>query len=161
MQKENYIWGFLRLGLGLIFLWAFFDKLFGLGFATASDKSWLGGTSPTFGFLKFGAHGPFASFYNAIAGNIIVDLLFMGGLLFIGIALTFGILVRLGGSIGILMLFLMWTALLPPENHPFLDEHIIYILVIIGLILTDSGRYLGFGRLWSNLKIVRKYKILR
>ncbi len=26
--------GLLRLSLGLVFLWAFFDKVFGLGFAT-------------------------------------------------------------------------------------------------------------------------------
>ena len=160
MQKEDYIWGLLRLFLGLIFLWAFFDKLFGLGFATVSDKSWLSGNSPTFGFLKFGVHGPFAPFYNTIAGNIVVDLLFMAGLLFVGIALTFGILVRLGGYTGITMLFLMWTSLLPPENHPFLDEHVIYILVIIGLILANAGNYFGFGRFWSNLKIVKRYKIL-
>ncbi len=32
----GYVWGIFRLGMGWIFLWAFFDKLFGLGYATAS-----------------------------------------------------------------------------------------------------------------------------
>jgi len=39
----------MRILLGIIFLWAFVDKLFGLGFATSSAKSWLGGASPTSG----------------------------------------------------------------------------------------------------------------
>ena len=51
-KKEEVIWSLLRISLGLIFLWVFFDKLFGLGFATLPDKSWLLGNSHTFGFLK-------------------------------------------------------------------------------------------------------------
>ena len=42
-KKQEYILGLLRISIGLIFLWAFFDKLFGLGFATSFDKSWLAG----------------------------------------------------------------------------------------------------------------------
>lgn len=51
--KGKYIWGLLRLGMGWIFFWAFIDKVFGLGFATATGKGWIDGVSPTFGFLKF------------------------------------------------------------------------------------------------------------
>jgi len=50
--------------MGWTMLWPFLDKLFGLGFATSSDKSWLSGTSPTFGFLKFGTKGPFMQFFQ-------------------------------------------------------------------------------------------------
>ena len=57
MKKENLIWGILRLALGWIFLWAFLDKVFGLGFATTPEKSWINGVSPTYGFLKFGTTG--------------------------------------------------------------------------------------------------------
>ena len=33
----------LRLALGVEFLWAFFDKLFGLGYSTPSARAWLNG----------------------------------------------------------------------------------------------------------------------
>ena len=44
----------LRLALGVEFLWAFVDKLFGLGYSTPSARAWLNGGSPTKGFLKGG-----------------------------------------------------------------------------------------------------------
>ena len=33
-RPVNTIWGLTRISIGLVFLWAFFDKLFALGFAT-------------------------------------------------------------------------------------------------------------------------------
>ena len=90
----------LRIAFGLTFLWAFFDKMFALGFHTGYDQAgnldrfgdaaWINGGSPTEGFLAFGADGPFKDFYNNIAGAAWADWLFMLGLLGIGIALTFG-----------------------------------------------------------------------
>ncbi len=159
--KEKLIWSLLRLGMGWIFIWSFFDKLFGLGFNTVSEKSWLAGGSPTFGFLKFGTYGPFASIYHAMAGNAIVDWLFMMGLLFVGLTLILGIAVRLGSYVGILMLFLIWTALLPPEHNPILDKHIIYILVLIGLTTVNSGKRIGLGSWWEEREIVKKNPVLK
>ena len=159
-NKLKAVLGLLRLGMGFIFLWAFFDKLLGLSFATTPEKAWLSGGSPTSGFLQFGVHGPFANFYHSLAGIPAVDWLFMLGLLFVGISLTLGIFVRLGGLTGIIMLLLMYGALgLPPENHPFIDNHIIYILVMGILILGNAGKYFGFGNTWHNTSFVQKYKI--
>lgn len=160
LKKEQVIWGLLRLGMGLIFLWAFFDKVFGLGFTTTPDKAWIAGGSPTLGFLQFGTSGPFAAFYQSIAGNIFVDWIFMLGLLLIGLALILGVGVRIAGYTGALMMLLMWTAVLPPEHHPFLDEHIIYGMVLIGLTFIKSGHWIGFGKWWSKLNIVKKYPML-
>ncbi|MCH8627748.1 DoxX family protein [Arsenicicoccus piscis] len=42
----------LRLVLGWTFLWAFIDKLFGLGFATPSARAWIDGGTPAQGFMK-------------------------------------------------------------------------------------------------------------
>jgi thiosulfate dehydrogenase [quinone] large subunit len=160
-NRLQYVWGLLRLGMGWIFFWAFIDKLFGLGFATAPDKAWIAGGSPTFGFLKFATKGPFAEFYQGLAGNVLVDWLFMLGLLFVGITLLSGILVRLGGYTGALMLVLMYTAgFLPPQHNPFLDDHLIYALIMIGLTVTKSGYWLGLGKWWSRIKIVERYPIL-
>ncbi|MBI2625363.1 MAG: hypothetical protein HYW70_03475 [Candidatus Nealsonbacteria bacterium] len=164
MERENkakYAFGLLRLAMGWIFFWAFIDKLFGLGFSTLPEKSWIAGSSPTFGFLKFATKGIFAPFYQSLAGNPLVDWLFMLGLLFAGITLIFGVLLRLGGSVAILMLTFFYTAgFMPPEHNPFLDEHIIYIFVILALILVGSGRWLGFGQRWSNTKLVGKLRFL-
>lgn len=37
----------LRLTTGFIFLWAFLDKLFGLGFSTPSERAWINGGKPS------------------------------------------------------------------------------------------------------------------
>ena len=42
-----YMWAIARLSLGWIFLWAFLDKLFGLGHETPSARAWIDGGSPT------------------------------------------------------------------------------------------------------------------
>src|SRR5690349_13902643 len=68
--------GLARISLGWVFLWAFLDKTFGLGHATPSKDAWIDGGSPTFGFLSFGAAGPFKGAYNSIAGDAWADWLF-------------------------------------------------------------------------------------
>ncbi|MDP2641507.1 MAG: DoxX family membrane protein [Candidatus Yanofskybacteria bacterium] len=159
---KNYIWGVLRLALGWIFLWAFLDKVFGLGFATQAGKGWIDGGSPTSGFLAFGTKGPFAEFFQGLAGVPLVDWLFMLGLLFVGASLLLGIFVRLASLTGITMLLFIYTAsAILPEHNPFLDDHIIYAIILAGLMTTPSGRYLGLGGLWEKLPLVRNMRILR
>lgn len=147
--RERYIWVALRLGLGWLFLWAFLDKLFGLGFATASESAWLAGGSPTFGYLNFATSGPFAPLFQSLAGNPVADWLFMLGLLLLGLALILGIGVQIAGYSGALLMFLMWLSHLPPENNPFLDEHIIYLITLIGLARVKAGQVAGLGKWWS------------
>jgi len=148
-NKERYIWAVLRIGMGWIFLWGFLDKLFGLGFATASEKAWLAGGSPTSGYLNFATSGPFAPLFQSLAGNPVVDWLFMLGLLLLGLALILGIGVKIAGYSGALLMFLMWLSHLPPENNPFLDEHIIYLIILIGLATVKAGQVVGLGKWWS------------
>jgi thiosulfate dehydrogenase [quinone] large subunit len=152
----SYVWAVTRLGLGWIFLWAFLDKAFGLGHETASADSWINGGSPTEGFLS-GSVGPFSSIYHSIAGAGMVDALFMVGLAAIGGLLLLGIGMRFACGAGALMVVLMWSAALPPENNLFLDDHIIYALVLIGLALAGAGNTLGFGRMWTKTSLVRRF----
>lgn len=160
-MKEK-ILGIIRICLGWVFFWAFTDKTFGLGFATESSRSWVNGGSPTEGFLKFGTKGPFADFYQGLAGNPIVDWLFMIGLLFIGLSLIFGIGIRIASYSGALMLVLMYTAgFILPENNPLIDDHIIYALVLIYIAHMNAGDYLGFGKKWSNTKLVKNNNLLK
>jgi thiosulfate dehydrogenase [quinone] large subunit len=48
-----------RMLLGFTFLWAFFDKTFGLGYTTTSSNAWIHSGSPTYGFLAHVKVGPF------------------------------------------------------------------------------------------------------
>lgn len=159
--KEQVIWTLLRVSMGWIFLWGFLDKTFGLGFATTPERAWLAGGSPTTGFLANAVQGPLALFFRGLAGSVIVDWLFMLGLLLIGSALLLGIGIRIAAYSGSLLMFLMWLALLLPENNPILDEHIIYILVLIGLSSVPSGEWCGLGDWWKRTQLVRKFPILR
>ncbi len=129
MQKT--IYGLLRIFMGFIFLWAFFDKTFGLGFATKFENAWIRGGSPTTGFLKFGVHGPMTNFFHSLAGLPAIDWLFMLGLLFVSLTLILNRFVKWGVLAGCIMLAFMYLALMFPENNPVIDDHIIYILVLI------------------------------
>lgn len=153
--------GIARIALGWTFLWAFLDKTFGLGHETASADSWLDGGSPTSGFLGNATAGPFSDFYQGMAGHAWADWLFMLGLLGIGTALTLGIGMRIAATAGVALLVMMWTAVLPPENNPFLDDHLVYSLFLVVLVLTSAGKTLGFGKAWEKLPIVEKNPVLR
>jgi len=152
MKNRENILNIISISMGFIFLWAFFDKLLGLGFATAKDKAWIAGGSPTTGFLTHGVKGPLAGVFNSLAGVGLVDWLFMLGLLFVGLTLCIGIGLRAGAGVGVIMLVLMYLALLLPENNPIIDDHIIYSLVLIYLIHSDAGQYSYFGKKFRNRK---------
>lgn len=157
---EKLAWVGLRLGLGWITLWAFIDKMFGLGYATASENSWLNGGSPTTGYLSYATDGPLAGFFQDIAGNTAVDVLFMLALLMIGVALILGIGVRIAGYSGALLMVMLWSTRLPPENNPILDDHIIYMIVFLAMTVVKPGRWLGLGKWWSETDLVKKLPIL-
>ena len=159
-DRTGYFWALLRLGMGWIFLWAFLDKLFGLGFGTEAGKGWIDGGSPTFGFLNFAASGPLEGFYSGLAGNAVVDWLFMLGLLAIGLPLVLGIGVRIAASIGVVMLLLMYSALVLPANNPILDDHIIYAVIMLGLAIANPGYRLGLGRWWGKTRLVKRFPVL-
>ncbi len=151
----RYVWAVARLSLGWIFLWAFLDKLFGLRHETPSAGSWLNGGNPTEGFLS-GAVGPFAGIYQDVAGAGVINVLFMAGLLGVGVALMLGIAMWPACIAGATMLVLMWTASLPPANNLFMDDHLIYAIVLIGLAAVGAGKTLGLGERWTRSQLVKR-----
>ncbi|MDQ6839781.1 MAG: DoxX family protein [Actinomycetota bacterium] len=153
-DSARYILGLTRLFLGWTFLWSFLDKLF--GHETPSAKVWIGGGSPIRRFLKV-AVGPFAGIYHSLSGVQAADWGFMLGLLAIGVALLLGIGTRIAAVSGAVLLVLMWSASLPPANNPFMDEHLIYAAVLLGLAVVGAGNILGLGRQWTNTDVVRRH----
>ena len=64
----------------------------------------------------------------------------------------------IGGAIWML-LFYSATAIWP-TNNPFVDEHVVYFVVLIGIAIVGAGRYLGLGRYWERFEVVKKHPIL-
>jgi thiosulfate dehydrogenase [quinone] large subunit len=168
--------GGLRIAFGLTFLWAFFDKLLALGFSTGaitdatgaktgidffSKDAWIHGGNPTLGFLQFGSTGPFKGFYNSIAGQGWVNWAFMLALLALGVALTFGIGMRLATAGGFVLYLMLWSVALLPSTNPAIDDHIIGALVMIVFAVTMAGDTWGLGKKWAQTKLVRRYSVLR
>lgn len=164
----------LRIGFGLTFLWAFFDKLLALGFATGKNAetgavdyfgpdAWVNGGSPTFGFLNFGvpADNPMHGFFTGMAGDAWADWLFMIGLAGIGVALLSGVGIRLAAITGALLYMLMWAASLPLENNPVVDDHVLGAVTLIVFALTLAGDTWGLGKTWAKTNIVRRFPVLR
>ena len=161
----------LRLALGVEFLWAFLDKTFGLGYATPDARAWVHGGSPTKGFLSGVDAGPLQSLFNAIAGNPVIDWLFMLGLLGIGVALILGVALRIAAASGVVLLLMMWLASWPlastvagkptGSTNPLIDDHIISALaiIVVGAYAAHSAGYLG--RWWSHQPLVRRLPWLR
>jgi thiosulfate dehydrogenase [quinone] large subunit len=141
-----------RVLLGFVFLWAFLDKAFGLGVATPAERAWTAGGSPTTGFLM-SVDGTFAGLFHAMAGRAVVDWAFMLGLLFVGVALTAGIAMRLAAIVATLLMGSLWLASLPLENNPAVDQHIIYAALAVALAATRAGHTLGLGRRWESLDL--------
>jgi thiosulfate dehydrogenase [quinone] large subunit len=157
----RYVFAGLRIALGWVFLWAFIDKVFGLGYATPEAGAWINGGQPTKGFLANAATGPFTDFYHSIAGAAWADWLFMVGLAGIGLALITGVGMRLAAVAGTALLLMMWSVVLPPENNPFMDDHLIYAGVLIALALVNAGDTFGFGRIWGRTALVRTAPFLK
>jgi thiosulfate dehydrogenase (quinone) large subunit len=172
---SGYAWGSLRLAIGWIFAWSFLDKLFGLGFSTCRDAgsidfgcdaAFVSGGSPTYGFLKFGTAGShLGSWFDWMAPNspdsqTIIDWLFMASLLFIGIGMLAGIMVRLAALSGALLVTAMYLAgFIWPEHNPFVDEHVLEILLLVSFGLGGAGR-LSIAGWWNEQDIVKRYPIL-
>jgi thiosulfate dehydrogenase [quinone] large subunit len=169
--SARYTWAFTRITLGWVFLWAFLDKAFALGFATGrdaetgivtrfGDAAWINGASPTEGFLKFATEGKlFGDFFASLASPV-TDWVFMTALLGLGLALILGIGMRIAAISGVILMVSMWAAELRLDNNPIVDDHIVYALVLIGLAFAGAGRTLGLGRRWRETALVKRFPIL-
>lgn len=156
----RYALALLRLATGFIFLWAFLDKTFGLGFSTPAERAWIKGGTPSQGFLNSDSVvGPLKPFFGSIASPL-SDVLFMAGMLGIGLAVMLGIGLRVSAIAGSIIMVLMYLAEWPfaantGSTNPAVDYHIIYALALIVIAATSAGDTWGFGSAWRKLPVVR------
>ena len=140
----------LRLTMGWIFIWSGFDKLLN-DFSAA-------------GFLTNATQGPFGGWFQDLGTNQtaldIINPLVIWGQILIGITLTFGIFTRGGLFWAAVMMLLFYLAQLPPANNPFMDEHLVYIIVFALLGALGAGRILGLDAWVERLPWVRKSRLI-
>jgi thiosulfate dehydrogenase [quinone] large subunit len=160
-----------RIVIGFTFLWAFLDKLFGLGFATPSSRAWINGGTPAQGFIK-GIDGPFHDVFQIVA-NPVGDWLFMAGLLGIGVAMIAGAGLRIAAVAGTLLMLFMFMAEWPAattivdgkvvsgSTNPIVDSHWHEALLLIISAVTLAGDTWGLGKWWGNLGFVKNHRSLR
>ncbi|MEO3755347.1 hypothetical protein [Streptomyces sp. B6B3] len=162
----------LRIITGSIFLWAFLDKTFGLGYATDAENAWVEGHSPAEGYLASVATGPLESTFHDWAGQTWVDWVYMLGMLGLGLSLVTGVALRVAALGGTLMMLFLWAGEFPPAQHlsdgspsmstnPLVDQHIVYAGAMIALAVCSAGRVWGLGRVWERLPLVSRHTWLR
>ena len=150
-----------RLATGFIFLWAFLDKTFGLGFSTPIERAWINGGTPAQGFLSSEAvTGPLQPWFLSMATPL-ADVLFMAGMLGIGVAVMLGIGTRVAAVAGSAMMLLMYLAEWPfaanaGSTNPLVDYHIIYALALIVVAVLSAGDTWGLGGWWKSLPLVQR-----
>lgn len=151
-------WTLLRLLLGWSFLWAFLDKMFGLGFATCRlegggidfgcDAAMMSGGSPTYGVLNFATQGSHTGgLFDWMAPSApdainLADVGFMAALLFGGVALMLGIGVRVAAIGGAMLMAFMFLAIdVFPENNPVNSSHVIEMVAFLGIAYVGAGHF--------------------
>ncbi|WP_258524625.1 DoxX family protein [Microbacterium sp. SMR1] len=155
----------LRYATGFIFLWAFLDKLFGLGFSTPFERAWINGGTPAQGFLNSPAvTGPLQPWFQSMASPL-ADVLFMAGMLAIGVAVMSGIGLRVAAVAGSLVMLLMYLAEWPfawgaASTNPLVDYHIVYALALIVIAVLHAGDTWGLGAMWKKLPLVQRFRWL-
>jgi thiosulfate dehydrogenase [quinone] large subunit len=136
----------LRLAMGWIFVWSGFDKLL---------TDWTSA-----GFLVNGTSGPLQSWFMDLGANSaavnVIDGLVISGQILIGLTLILGVFTRFSLFWAAAMIFMFYIAQFPPANNPFLDEHIVYIVVFLLLGALGAGRILGLDALIEKLPFVRR-----
>ena len=144
----------LRIGIGIIFLWAGLEKVFGaepfsaagfLEFATGGTLGWPFVSEPVEGAV----YNPTQGFWADLAANegamTVVTVLVPWGQIGIGLGLIFGLLTRFSAAMGCLMMLFFFLAAWEFE-HGIVNQHITYALVTAFVGLIGAGNYYGLDR---------------
>lgn len=130
LQKISIV--LLRVTMGWFFLYAGISHIMNPNFTAA-------------GYLATAK--VFPSFYHWLASPVILPIInFINewALTLLGLSLVFGISIRLSTTLGIVLMLLYRIPLgiLYPDAHSLIvDDHIIYILVLLFLQAIDAGNF--------------------
>jgi thiosulfate dehydrogenase [quinone] large subunit len=140
---------FLRLSLGWLMFYSGINQL--------TNASWSAA-----GYLTNAITFP-QLFHWLASASILPTINFLNewGLVVLGASLIFGLCVRLTSAFGMLLMLLYY---LPVLSFPFIqpgsylvDEHIIYIFVLLVFISTSAGRVYGLDGVWIKLGFAKKH----
>jgi thiosulfate dehydrogenase [quinone] large subunit len=152
--------GIFRILVGWLMLWAFLDKMFGLGFETPAGSGMIDGGSPS-SFVLYVTDGLLKDFYVSLAGNTVIDVLFMLGLLVLGFTLILGIASKLSTIAISAFMLIMWSLSIPPSDNPIIDYHLILLVGMLAVYFLGGFRVYSVNNLWVKLPIVRDLSILQ
>lgn len=147
----------MRILIGWVFMWPFLDKLFGLGYGTASEAAVVNGGAPAQGYMINATSGPFQDVFVWMAETFggLADFLFMFGLFGIGLAMLTGAGLKIAAWGGTVLMAFMYLAALPIGQsgmgftNPVTDSHWIEAAVLLVAAYTLSGDTWGLGRWWA------------
>ncbi len=95
----------------------------------------------------------------------IINFINEWGLTLLGVALMLGVFVRLSSVLGAVLMMLYYLPILDfpyPNTHSFIvDEHIIYISILLLFAAVRAGRFWGLDNWCSRLPICSKFPSLR
>lgn len=146
----------LRVGVGIIFLWAGLEKVIGgggewsaggfLGFGTGGSLGWPFVTGEVAEGTIF---NPTQAFWVGMADNetamTIINLLVPWGQIGIGVSLILGLLTRFGAAMGTLMMLFFFVAAWDFE-FGIVNQHLTYAVVTFFLGYIGSGNFFGLDR---------------
>ena len=158
-EKGLYALSISRILIGWLFIWGFLDKMFGLGFQTPPEGAWISGGSPS-SYVAWVTKGVFADLFNSMAGNAFVDVLFMAGLLILGMTIIMGIGTKLTTVFSIVFFLVMYALCVPPTDNPLIDYHIILAVVMVAIYYLGGYEKISLYDRWKELPQVKQYPIL-
>jgi thiosulfate dehydrogenase [quinone] large subunit len=141
---------FFRFAMTWTFLYAAIHQI--------SDPTWSVAT-----FLSHTKtfHDVYAVFTAAPWAPIVTVLVEYGHLL-IGLSLLFGVMVRVSGSVGIVLMLLYWTAhmdwpYIENTNNFILDYHLVYAVVLAYLVVKRAGHVCGLDAWAERLQLFERH----
>ena len=150
------------VGLRIVIGWTLFQA----GIVKLLDPEWSAA-----GFLQFAVPegNPFIGLWQGFAGSPMIDGLVAWGLTLTGLGLVLGALVRWNAFWGAVMMLFFWAASLlgglsqglPLEHGWFIDDHIVYALLLFGLGALGAGRILGIDAIIERSGFVKRNPWLR
>jgi thiosulfate dehydrogenase [quinone] large subunit len=145
----------LRIGVGIIFLWAGLEKVMApepfsaagfLEFGTTGSLGWPFVTGEP---VEGTVYNPTHEFWAGLAANetamSIINFLVPWGQIGIGIGLILGLLTRFSAAMGTLMMLFFFVAAWDFE-FGIVNQHLTYALVTAFLAVIGAGNYYGLDR---------------